>query len=104
MGSSNLTDQGLGTANEHRYELNVAMKDYDDVRYCEDEFWRLWNESVAVSVEDMQHARSATHLDTEQPPTPYELYMKVLIDTFGSMVEDSFDIDPDPPFALNLTE
>ena len=94
MGSSNLTDQGLGTANDHRYELNVAMKDYDDVRYCEDEFWRLWNESVAVSVEDMQHARSATHLNTEQPPTPYELYMKVLIDTFGSMVEDSFDIDP----------
>ena len=94
MGSSNLTDQGLGSDNEHRYELNVAMKDYDDVRFCEDEFWQLWNESVPVSIEDMQSARKSTHLDIEQPPTPYELYMKVLIDTFGSMVEDNFELDP----------
>ena len=94
MGSSNLTDQGLGTDNDHRYELNVAMKDYDDVRFCEDEFWRLWNESVAVSIDDMQRARKSTHLDQEQPPTPYELYMKVLIDNFGSMVEDNFELDP----------
>ena len=94
MGSSNLTDQGLGTDNDHRYELNVSMKDYDDVRFCEDEFWRLWNESVPVSVEDMQRARHSTHLDIEQPPTPWELYMKVLIDTFGNMVEDNFELDP----------
>ncbi|MBR1835224.1 MAG: helicase [Bacteroidales bacterium] len=94
MGSSNLTDQGLGTTEEHRYELNVAMKDFDDVNYCEEEFQRLWDESVAVSIDDMERARSATHLDILRPPTPYELYMKVLIDTFGSMVEDSFDIDP----------
>ena len=94
MGSSNLTDQGLGTINDHRYELNVAMKDYDDVRYCEDEFWHLWEESVPVSIEDMQKARRSTHLDNEKPPTPYELYMKVLIDTFGNMVEDNFELDP----------
>ena len=94
MGSSNLTDQGLGTANDHRYELNVAMKDYDDVRFCADEFWRLWEESVPVSVDDMQRARRSTHLDSERPPTPYELYMKVLIDTFGAMVEDNFELDP----------
>lgn len=94
MGSSNLTDQGLGTINDHRYELNVAMKDYDDVCYCEDEFWHLWEESVPVSIEDMQKARRSTHLDNEKPPTPYELYMKVLIDTFGNMVEDNFELDP----------
>lgn len=94
MGSSNLTDQGLGTINDHRYELNVAMKDYDDVRYCEDEFWHLWEESVPVSIEDMQKARRSTHLDNEKPPTPYELYMKVLINTFGNMVEDNFELDP----------
>ncbi len=94
MGSSNLTDQGLGTANDHRYELNVSMKYYEDVKYCEDEFWRLWEESVPVSVDDMQRARHVTHLDIDQPPTPWELYMKVLIDTFGSMVEDNFELDP----------
>lgn len=94
MGSSNLTDQGLGTSNDHRYELNVSMKDYEDVKYCEDEFWLLWEESVPVSIEDMRRARRSTHLTAEQPPTPYELYMKVLIDTFGSMVEDNFELDP----------
>lgn len=94
MGSSNLSDQGLGTGESPRYELNVSLKDYDDVAYCESEFQRLWADSVPISIEDMQRARSTTHLDTEQPPTPYELYIKVLIDTFGDIVEDSFDIDP----------
>ena len=34
--------------------------------------------------------KAKTHL--AQLPTPYELYMKVLIDTFGSQVEDDFTI------------
>ena len=42
MGSSNISDSGLGTKQTPRYELNVAMKDYDDVKYCSDEFWKLW--------------------------------------------------------------
>jgi len=93
MGSSNLTDSGLGLSDPPRYELNVAMKDYDDVHYCEEEFQKLWANSVPVTDKDMAGIRTTTHLDDRQI-TPYELYMKVLVETFGSMVEDSFDLDP----------
>ncbi len=93
MGSSNLTDSGLGLSDPPRYELNVAMKDYDDVRYCEEEFQKLWADSVPVTAKDMEGIRTSTHLNDRQI-TPYELYMKVLVETFGSMVEDSFDLDP----------
>ena len=54
MGSSNISDSGLGTSQAPRYELNVAMKDYDDVKYCSDEFWTLWNEAVALTLEDIE--------------------------------------------------
>ena len=35
--------------------------------------------------------KAKTHL--AQLPTPYELYRKVLIDTFGSQVEDDFTME-----------
>jgi hypothetical protein len=38
MGSSNISEAGLGTSAAPRYELNVAMRDYDDVHYCHEEF------------------------------------------------------------------
>jgi len=91
MGSSNLTEQGLGASQPPRYELNVAMKDYDDVAFCESEFQRLWAEALPVTVEDIDRMVSRTHLaPPEQQPTPYELYMRMLIDHFGSQVEDDF--------------
>ncbi|MBQ7280997.1 MAG: helicase [Bacteroidales bacterium] len=89
MGSSNLTDQGLGISEPPRYELNVALKDYDDVSYCENEFRRLWDEALPLTAADLQAAIDCTHLATRQP-TPYELYMRVLIDHFGAQIEDSF--------------
>ena len=90
MGSSNISDSGLGTSQAPRYELNVAMKDYDDVKYCSDEFWTLWNEAVALTLEDIEAYKGKTYLGYQ--PTPYELYIKVLIDTFGDQVEDDFSI------------
>ncbi|MBQ0121841.1 MAG: DEAD/DEAH box helicase family protein [Bacteroidales bacterium] len=88
MGSSNISDSGLGTTQPPRYELNVAMKDYEDVKYCKEEFEKLWNESIPLSPEDIARIRKKTHLDNM--PTPYELYIKVLIDAFGNQVEDNF--------------
>lgn len=91
MGSSNLTDQGLGTTEPPRYELNVAMKDYDDVAYCESEFEKLWANALPVSLTDMEQMMGKTHLaPAEQQPTPYELYMRMLIDHFGAQIEDDF--------------
>lgn len=88
MGSSNISDSGLGTTQPPRYELNVAMKDFYDVDYCKKEFEKLWEESIPLSPEDIDRIRKKTHL--EKIPTPYELYIKVLIDAFGDQVEDNF--------------
>lgn len=90
MGSSNISDSGLGIKQPPQYELNVAMKDYDDVKYCSDEFEALWNEAVPLSAEDIEVCKKQTYLGYQ--PTPYELYIKVLIDTFGDQVEDDFSI------------
>ena len=90
MGSSNISDSGLGITRSPRYELNVAMKDYGDVKFCSDEFWKLWEEAIPLTAEDIEKYQSQTYLGYQ--PTPYELYIKVLIDTFGDQVEDDFTI------------
>ena len=92
MGSSNISDSGLGIDNTQRYELNVAMKDYDNVAYCLNEFNTLWEQAINLSETDVQKSLQKTHL-TPNPPTPYELYLKVLIETFGKQVEDDFQMD-----------
>jgi len=90
MGSSNISDSGLGIKQPPQYELNVAMKDYDDVKYCSDEFEVLWSQAIALTLDDIAEYKKETYLDNS--PTPYELYIKVLIDTFGDQVEDDFSI------------
>lgn len=91
MGSSNLSAQGLGLSEPPRYELNVAMKDYDDVHYCEEEFQNLWKDAILVTLDDVDRIVGKTHLaPKEKQPTPYELYMRMLIDHFGNQVEDDF--------------
>ncbi|MCD8103114.1 MAG: phospholipase D-like domain-containing protein [Alistipes sp.] len=91
MGSSNLSDSGLGLTKPPRYELNVAMKDYDDVAFCKAEFDKLWSHGEPLTFEDIDSYRKKTYLG--QNPTPYELYMKLLIDYFGDQVEDSFTLE-----------
>ena len=71
--------------------MNVAMKDYDDVHYCEEEFQSLWKDAIPVTMDDVNHIVGKTHLTPEEyQPTPYELYMRMLIDHFGDQVEDDF--------------
>ncbi len=91
MGSSNLSDSGLGLTESPRYELNVAMKDYDDVAFCKAEFDTLWKAAMPITFEDIEEFKSKTHLG--QNPTPYELYIKLLIDYFGDRVEDEFTLE-----------
>ena len=90
MGSSNISESGLGIAVAPRYELNVAMKDFDDVNYCHGQFDMLWNEAIAITADDIVTYKKQTYLGYQ--PTPYELYVKVLIEAFGDQVEDDFTI------------
>lgn len=91
MGSSNISDSGLGIGKASRYELNVAMKDFDDVHYCHQEFEILWNEAVPLTLDEIKTPIDGTYLSSYQP-TPYEIYIKVLIEAFGDQVEEDFNI------------
>ena len=99
MGSSNISDSGLGTTQSPRYELNVAMKDFDDVDYCHSEFKKLWEEAVTLTIDDVEGIKQKTYLGYQ--PTPYEIYLKVLIDTFGNQIEDDFSVQL-PPGVMEL--
>lgn len=90
MGSSNLTDSGMGCSQPPSYELNVEIRDHDDVDYCRKEFERLWDEGVTLTAEEMGGLMERTHL--RAAPTPYEIYMKVLIDLFGAEVEENLNL------------
>lgn len=91
MGSSNISDVGLGTVKAPHYELNVAMKDFDDVHYCHQEFESLWSEAVPLTLDEIKSPLNGTYLSDYQP-TPYEIYIKVLIEAFGDQVEEDFNI------------
>ncbi|MFH0735813.1 MAG: helicase-related protein [bacterium] len=89
MGSSNLTEAGLGIKKTPNYELNIALKDFDDVSFTVDEFKKLWDHSTPILPADIQQFKEKTHIG--QVFTPYELYLKFLIEYFGKNI----DYDPD---------
>ena len=91
-GSSNLTDAGLGANPESNYEFNVSLRDYEDVKYATEEFERLWNESVPILHAEAQRIKEQTYLRDDF--TPFELYIKMLIEYFGKRVDyDPYNID-----------
>lgn len=89
MGSSNLTEAGLGIKKSPNYELNIALKDYDDVEFTKGEFEMLWEKSTPILPADIQDFKKKTHIG--QKFTPFEIYLKLLIEYFGKNI----DYDPD---------
>ncbi|MFT3845766.1 MAG: helicase-related protein [Lacibacter sp.] len=89
MGSSNLTEAGLGVKKAPNYELNIALKNYDDVAFTKQQFEELWNEGTPILPADIQQFKQKTHIG--QTFTPFELYIKFLIEYFGKNI----DYDPD---------
>ena len=91
-GSSNLTASGLGSNPESNYEFNVSLREYDDVKFASDEFESLWKESVPILAAEAEGLKKKTHLRDDF--TPFELYIKMLIEYFGKRVEyDPYNID-----------
>lgn len=90
MGSSNLSAQGLGLEDvEHNYEMNVELRDFENVMYANDEFEKLWEQSTPILPVDAPSLIKKTYLDVD--PTPFEIYVKFLIEYFGKNIE----YDPD---------
>lgn len=90
MGSSNLSAQGLGLENvEYNYEMNVELRDFENVKFADNEFEKLWEQSTPILPVDAPALVKKTYLDVT--PTPFELYVKFLIEFFGKNIE----YDPD---------
>lgn len=89
MGSSNLTEAGLGIKKSPNYELNIALKDFDDVEFTKTEFQKLWQQSTTILPADILEYKKKTHIG--QIFTPFEIYLKLLIEYFGNNI----DYDPD---------
>ncbi len=84
-GSSNLTDAGLGIKQNANYEFNVLLNDYEDIKFATAEFEKLWAEGVEILPEIAEASLKQTHLADDI--TPYELYLKCLIEYFGRAIE-----------------
>ncbi|MDO9577153.1 MAG: helicase-related protein, partial [Candidatus Cloacimonadales bacterium] len=84
-GSSNLTDAGLGTTDESNYEFNVLLNNYEDVIFASEEFEKLWKESIPILPTEIKKMKKETYLNND--PTPFEIYIKFLIEYFGKSVE-----------------
>jgi superfamily II DNA or RNA helicase len=88
-GSSNLTGNGLGVDERSNFEFNVGLSDYEDVAFAEKEFQQLWDEGEELLPDDAGRLMDKTHLGVLY--TPYEIYLRLLIEYFGR----SIDYDPD---------
>ena len=96
-GSSNLSGNGLGISEEKQYEFNVKLTQYDDVQFAKNEFELLWEEAKDAVIEavDYKQAMDGTYLNGDV--TPYELYIKMLMEFFSDRV---LAIDQDDPFDM----
>ncbi|MFV0188020.1 helicase-related protein [Empedobacter falsenii] len=84
-GSSNLTDAGLGSYNESNYEFNVILESFEDVKFATTEFERLWNEGIAILPVEIEKIKNETYINDSF--TPFEVYIKFLIEYFGKSIE-----------------
>lgn len=90
-GSSNFTDHGLGLTDQKQYEFNVLLHDNSDVSFALSEFNKLWEEAegCAILPQEIKKAKADTYLARDV--TPFELYIKMLIEYFGDRI--SYDTE-----------
>jgi hypothetical protein len=95
-GSSNLTGAGLGVDEiGSNYEFNVLSHDYQDVKFASDEFEKLWGEGVHVLPKVVADITQKSHLRDDL--SPFELYIKLLIEFFGPAIEYDPNSETDLP-------
>lgn len=88
-GSSNLSENGLSK----NYEFNVELRDSDDIDFALKEFNYLWQSAIEITENDVNSIKAKSHL---KDMTPYELYIKFLIEHF----DDRIDYDPNVVWNL----
>jgi|GEM_PF-1552507 len=83
-GSSNFTKQGL----TDNIEINVQLNNTDDVQKANEIFYDLWKNGISITVDDIDNIKQKTYLKNI---TPYELYIKLLIEHFKYRLNTNFD-------------
>lgn len=103
-GSSNFTSAGLGGKNNNlsNYEFNVLLRDYDNVKFALEEFEALWENASEILPVDAQHIKKQSYINDEV--TPFELYIKMLIEYFGKSVDKSEIFDSNLPKGYSNLE
>ncbi len=95
-GSSNLTAAGIGVEDRGaNYEFNVLLHSYEDVKFASDEFEFLWNEGVPILPTEIAAITATSHL--REDLTPFEIYLKLLIEYFGPAIEYDPNSETDMP-------
>lgn len=89
-GSSNLTENGLSK----NYEFNVELKYSEDIEFALNEFNDLWIKSVEITEKDIDTIKQNSYL---KEITPYELYLKFLIEHFKDRVDYDASVAEDLP-------
>lgn len=89
-GSSNLTQNGLST----NYEFNVELRDSDEIAFSLSEFEKLWANAVEITHAEVDEIKEESYL---KEITPYELYLKFLIEHFEERVELNASVADDLP-------
>lgn len=84
-GSSNLSDSGLGGFEGSNYEFNVILESFDDVSFATTEFEKLWLEAIPILPVEIEKIKKDTFLNDNF--SPFEVYIKFLIEYFGKSVE-----------------
>ena len=91
-GSSNLTAAGLGVNEHSNYEFNISVREHTLVAAATTEFELLWDESIPILKVQAEALRKQTYLRDDF--TPFELYIKMLLEFFGRRVEfDPYHIE-----------
>lgn len=80
-GSSNLSISGI----EKNFEFNVLLPYYDDVVFATTTFEDLWKEAIDILPNSVDELKKTTHINDEF--TPFEIYIKLLIEYFGKAIE-----------------
>ena len=96
-GSSNLSGNGLGVGEKYQYEFNVKLTQYEDVSFAKEEFELLWKEAegAPITADDIDVTIGGTYLGKDV--SPYELYIKMLMEYFSDRV---LEVDQDDPFDM----
>lgn len=80
-GSSNLTEAGL----ENNFEFNVELRYDDDIKFATETFEKLWEESVEIDLTHIEKIKKESYLNPNF--TPYEIYIKFLLEYFGKSID-----------------